>query len=452
MPTYKEQIRVRHSLRSWLSRHAVFPAHEWLKKHRSLKIYKELLRNQWLSCEQIEANQSKKLSLFLKSVAQDNAYYRTLGLGNNPSLQDFPMMDKARLSENLQVLKEAGAKGLVLKSTGGSTGTPFRFWVGKPRISHDIGAKLRATGWWGVDLGHKELVIWGSPIESSGQGRIKSIRDYLLGSRFYSITEFTPEQMDRILERMFKHTPQMLFAYPSILYALAQRALSRSMTFQGIHVAFVTSEVLEPYQRRLIEQVFSTRVANGYGAREGGFIAHECPSGGLHVSEDIVVEILDEQGRPLPYGKVGQLVITHLHTKEFPMIRYQTGDYAALSSRMCPCGRGLRVLEQLEGRVSDLIEKRDGSLVHRATLTDAIGRHEAIKQFRLEQYSYDEFRLFYAGQPIVDPAPLLKQLELMLGGTCTLHHQRKISPLSSGKHRCIINHMKQGTAHALQQA
>jgi len=69
----------------------------------------------------------------------------------------------------------------------------------------------------------------------------------------------------------------------------------------GIRVAFVTSEKLYDHQRDQISRVFGCRVANGYGGRDAGFIAHACPAGGMHITaEDIIVEIVDDAGNPLP--------------------------------------------------------------------------------------------------------------------------------------------------------
>lgn len=112
----------------------------------------------------------------------------------------------------------------------------------------------------------------------------------------------------------------------------------------GIKVAFVTSERLYDYQRDDISRVFACPVANGYGGRDAGFIAHQCPHGGMHITaEDIIVEIVDKNGFPLPCGEAGEVVVTHLATGDFPFIRYRTGDVAVMSEKLCSCGRGLPV-------------------------------------------------------------------------------------------------------------
>ena len=70
----------------------------------------------------------------------------------------------------------------------------------------------------------------------------------------------------------------------------------------------------------LLKKAFGAPVANGYGGRDAGFIAHQCPHGKMHMSaEDIVVEIVDDHGNPVPDGVQGEIVVTHLATSDFPV-------------------------------------------------------------------------------------------------------------------------------------
>ena len=78
----------------------------------------------------------------------------------------------------------------------------------------------------------------------------------------------------------------MLFGYPSALSLIAESE-SKGMCLAdcGLRVVFCTSERLYDH-RNLIQRVFGCPVANGYGARDAGFIAHECPHGGMHISAE----------------------------------------------------------------------------------------------------------------------------------------------------------------------
>jgi phenylacetate-CoA ligase len=111
----------------------------------------------------------------------------------------------------------------------------------------------------------------------------------------------SPANLDRFVATIVDCRPAMLFGYPSSLSLIARHAQRQQRDMRerlGIRVAFVTSEKLYDEQRTLISEVFGCPVANGYGARDAGFIAHECPHGSLHISaEDIVVETLRPDGQ-----------------------------------------------------------------------------------------------------------------------------------------------------------
>ena len=224
------------------------------------------------------------------------------------------------------------------------------FYMGPDRVSHDVAAKWRATRWWGVDIGDPEIVVWGSPIELNAQDRVRQLRDRLLRTELLPAFDMSEANLDRFIERIKARRPKMLFGYPSALAYIARHAERRNERLDGlgIKVAFVTSECLYDHQRQQIEKTFGCRVANGYGGRDAGFIAHECPEGSLHITaEDLVVELVDSEGRVVPAGEPGEIVVTHLATRDFPFLRYRTGDVGVLDDRACACGRGLPTLREV---------------------------------------------------------------------------------------------------------
>ena len=77
-------------------------------------------------------------------------------------------------------------------------------------------------------------------------------------------------------------------------------------------------------------------------------------------AENVLLEIIDAAGNPLPPGNVGRVVITVLHNLAMPLIRYEIGDYAAFGGE-CTCGRGLPVLERIVGRARNMLRLPDGT-------------------------------------------------------------------------------------------
>ena len=81
-------------------------------------------------------------------------------------LAALPLLTKAEIRANRADLTAADAQGLATFNTGGSSGEPLVFLIGKERVSHDVADKWRATRWWGVDIGDPEIVIGARPSSS----------------------------------------------------------------------------------------------------------------------------------------------------------------------------------------------------------------------------------------------------------------------------------------------
>jgi phenylacetate-CoA ligase len=122
------------------------------------------------------------------------------------------------------------------------------------------------------------------------------------------------------------------------------------------------SEKLTPEMKAVIQEAFRARPYEEYGAVEQCVLATECEFGSLHVNPDFgIVEILDEQGMPVPVGEPGRIVCTGLLSETQPLIRYDIGDLGMLSAASCVCGRDqLPVLCEVSGRSEDVIVGRDG--------------------------------------------------------------------------------------------
>ncbi len=381
---------------------AMFPLHEKLKGHNTVAVCKEMEHTQWYSVEKIKALQLSRLKVLLTHVESHVPYYqRTLkklgitaaDINDLSDLARFPFLDKKNIRGNIDDLKADNAQSLSRFNTGGSSGEPLIFFIGKERVSHDVAAKWRATRWWDVDIGDKEIVVWGSPIELGKQDRIKIFRDKILRTNLVPAFDMSEKRLEEYISVIQHIKPRMLFGYPSSLSLIASYAEKRhiQMADLGIKVAFVTSERLYDDQRIKIESVFGCPVANGYGGRDAGFIAHQCPSGGMHITaEDIIVEIVDSDGKVLPPGQSGEIVTTHLATNDFPFIRYRTGDVGVISEKPCICGRGLPLLEEIQGRTTDFVIASDGTVMHGLALIYIVRDIKGVNSFKITQESLYE--------------------------------------------------------------
>ncbi|MCC6610740.1 MAG: phenylacetate--CoA ligase family protein [Burkholderiales bacterium] len=434
----------------------LFPLHERVKRHSTVAVRRAMEQSQWWSRERLEALRAERLRALLQSAQQHVPYYRTrfreLGFDAQDAcdtavLERLPLLSKADVRANLELMKSERAEELSRFNTGGSSGEPLIFFIGRERISHDVAAKWRATRWWGVDIGDREIVVWGSPIELGAQDRMRALRDRLLRTRLLPAFEMSRANLDKFVAAIRNARPAMLFGYPSSLALIARHAEQSGVRMDdlGILVAFVTAEKLYDEQRGAISRVFGCAVANGYGGRDAGFIAHECPSGGMHITaEDVIVETVRPNGTPAAAGEPGEIVVTHLATRDFPFIRYRTGDIGVLDDRPCPCGRGLPLLDEIQGRATDFVVAADGTVMHGLALIYVLRDISGIASFKIIQESLDRTRVQVVPGPEHSEAirgTIKRGLKARLGNSVQIEVEEvsHIAPEASGKFRYVVS-------------
>ncbi|TMQ76862.1 hypothetical protein [Candidatus Accumulibacter phosphatis] len=197
------------SLYAALCSHCLFPLHERLKGHDSVAVRKRLEESRRWSADQLADDRTARLREFLVLIGTRVPYYPDLFgcLSFDPrlvrttdDLSALPLLAKPDIRANVERLKADGHGPLSRYNTGGSSGEPLIFYMGKGRASHDVAAKWRATRWWDVDIGDRELVVWGSPIELGAPDGVRRFRDGLMRGQLLPAFEMSPANLDRFLE------------------------------------------------------------------------------------------------------------------------------------------------------------------------------------------------------------------------------------------------------------
>ncbi len=414
-------------------------------------------RSQWWPSERLRALQREKLTRLLRHAWRHVPYYRRCfaeaGL-NSRDMDDpgvlarLPLLGKEDIRRNRLALRWPSVPGGLFEyNTGGSTGEPLIFEFDLGRQADDQAARMRSHRWFNADIGEREVYVWGSPVDLGRQDRLKILRDRLTNQLLLSAFEMTTERMDEYVERIRAYRPVSLFGYPSSLALLCEHAESRGRSLQmaSLRVVFVTGERLLDQQREAIERVCRVPVADGYGSREGGFIAHQCPAGSMHItSESIVLEVVDDRGRGVPDGESGELVVTHLDTVGMPFIRYRTGDRGRRLDGVCACGRGLERMDVVEGRQTDFVIAADGGAVHALALIYVLREIPGVRQFQIVQQEDRDVDVLVASAGMLSDdvrARITVGIQARLGERIqvTVRQVDRIDPAQSGKHRYVIS-------------
>lgn len=443
-----------------LAKNLIFPLHEKLLKRPTLDYVKSLTSSQWLTREEIIELQQKKLKDLLDIAVYycpwhaERIHNVGLDLQDNSEvclseLRKLPTMCKQDIQLHGEEMLWRGIPGGIFKyTTGGSSGNPLSFYFGKLRQASDAAGRIRARHWWGVDLGDKEVYLWGAPVELAKTDMVKQIRDRMMNQYLLNAFEMSPGNMRRYLQLIQQIRPVCIYGYASSIALLARFAQSEGVKINlpQLKVIFTTGEPLYPDQKHIISDYFNVPVANEFGSRDIGFTAHENPSGQmLLMSESIILEILDQYGNPIKTGETGEAVMTGLCSGAQPFIRYRTGDMIKVSDAQCVDGRGLHVLGEVLGRSTDFIVKNDGTIMHALALIYVLRGLEDVEVFKVVQHTTNEFEVLIVPNKRwqdTSKVQIVGQLKNRLGEVdINVNMVDNIPVEKSGKHRYVVSHV-----------
>jgi phenylacetate-CoA ligase len=298
----------------------------------------------------------------------------------------FPILTKAdiRRHERSLVSSEFGIDGLRMKRTSGSTGVPLTIYIDEPAVQWKTACTIRSDEWSGWRLGQRVAKVWGNP-EYRHFGFRGRLRNYFLDRATYLDTlELTEDRLAEFATAICRHRPGLIFGHAHSLYLLACYLKKRRITEVRPNGIISTAMLLHDWQRAVIERVLNCRVTNRYGCEEVSLIACECEEHrGMHVNADSVYS-------EVPAG--GKLLVTDLTNRAMPLIRYQIGDVVVPTERVCACGRGLPLIERIEGREADYVLTPAGQLISGISLTENFALHiPGTAQVQIVQESLTEF-------------------------------------------------------------
>ncbi len=205
-------------------------------------------------------------------------------------------------------------------------------------------------------------------------------RDYKSGAEAIgaSVIPNTLLSIEKQLMVMRDYRPSVLVTTPSYArqVALKMQRDDQPHTDFRLKTLILVGEPADAALRGFLEQALNVKSWQHYGLSEipGPALAYECENHScLHVNDEhFLPEIIDPQsGVPLPAGEAGELVLTTLTTRAYPLIRFRTGDRARMVTEPCSCDCRLARIEWLTERIDQLVCIR-GVKVHQQQVLAAI--------------------------------------------------------------------------------
>ncbi len=366
---------------------------------------------QRLSLEQIRAEQLGRLRALVKAAREGTEYYKTLPevIDSLDDLADLPILTKAdlRSCSALMIAQGTPPKHLWSGLTSGSTGTPLRLYVGREGIRARFAIQDEYYALFGCHYGDRRARFGGSKIKLTEQREppfwIMNRFDHQLQMSPYHMF---PDVLPLYVQQLNEFKPIYLTGYAHALYILGEHIASAGGLKTTIRAVFTDSEGVPPHFIPIIEMGFGAPVYDVYGLGEVGWVAVQCTQKRYHLLErSCITEIVDDDGRPVPDGEPGRILVTDLTQSAVPYIRYDTGDIGRLSnSAVCPCGWNTRILEGIDGRADDLLITPSGRKVGRLSHVSKPGR--GILESQIVQTAPDRVIIRVVPLPDFDAASM----------------------------------------------
>lgn len=389
----------------WIAGHLLAPVMDFSRGAKTLKCRKVLEQSQWWPRDSILELQNERLRQVVRHAYENVPYYRrifdkrALKPGDIEHVQDLvklPLLTKRLIRNNFDDIVALGFSGkeVIPNSTGGSTGEALRFYSSRDDYYNwGYAASRRAYSWAGYEVGDKVVALRERQPYWSKMEMFREISRRFFGRIIVTgVKEMSPDRLLLLTKKLEGFQPAFIRGYPSAIYLLARLIEREGKPRLRPKAIIVSGEQLYDYQRELFKKVFECETYSHYGSWEVTEIATECSEhSGYHIAaENVIVEIVDDEGKPVPVGDEGRILVTNLHNYAMPFIRYDIDDVGALSNKSCPCGRGLPLLAKLTGRTTDFIRTKSGGIIPGVALPWRFFPSLGIEQFQIVQETYEE--------------------------------------------------------------
>ncbi len=323
------------------------------------------IQNQWALW------QSARLKETLRDCVKHVPYYQNAWSQSQKQaalegdLQALPLLEK----EPLRASPEAFLRDDLhpfrpqVFLTSGSTGTPISSYYTIPELRRSLALReVRSARWAGVSYKMPRATFSGRMVEPDPYSKGPFYRFNRAERQVYfSAFHLRPNTAKMYVEALHKHQVKWMTGYAVSFYLLARFILEQGILVPSLKAIITTSEKLTSKMREMMEQAYSCRIYEEYSTVENAIFASECEYGQLHNSPDVsVVEILKSDGTPCDPGEAGEVVVTTLSRVYQPLIRFRLGDLAKWGTQACSCGRSMPVIDEVVGRIEDVVVGPDG--------------------------------------------------------------------------------------------
>ncbi len=301
---------------------------------------------------------------------------------------DYQNSDKNLISDSVE------KKDLYTGYTSGSSGHPFSY--AKDKFAHSMTWALIKNRYedFGLTLNSRQARFYGIPFERIDFMKEK-FKDFLSNRLRFPVFDLSDEMLEKFLKRFESSAFDYVYGYTNSIVLFARFIIRKNIVLKkvcpSLKVCICTSENCTEEDKKIITEAFGVPTVNEYGTSEVDMIAFEDFNGNWKLSEEnIFIEILDDEGNRLTKGGEGRIILTALHNKAMPFIRYEIGDKAVIEK-----SEDKIIIKRLLGGVNDIIllpsGKKSSGVTFYFITRDVLERSGILREFIIKQVSIDRF-------------------------------------------------------------
>ncbi len=356
----------------------------------------------------LEALRDRRIRDIVTYAARTVPYYREWfareridprAITGAAELDRLPILDKELVHRRPDwfIAQTSAARTARPFSTSGTTGTPIEIHHDRRSLLANIAfgereraPVIRACG----SFRPKELYVG---YETSTFKRVQTFyaENTLLPVRPQRTFVSLQESIETIAAIAKAERPDVIVGYGGWIDLFFRTVAARGIDLPLPKMVMYMGEALPAGAREYVEQQFGVPVLSRYNAVEAFKIGFFCERRmGFHLHEDLChVRIVGRDGRTIPAGDTGQLVISNLVNRATVLLNYPIGDLGGFTTKPCPCGRTLKLLAELDGRVEDILPLPDGRFVHPRSIWQVFKSDPEVWQYQLTQHEPQRFAL-----------------------------------------------------------
>lgn len=343
------------------------------------RIYNMLEDSQWWPRDRLREMQRAELMRLVHHARTTSPFYSTRldclfrpnGSIDLDRWAEVPIMTRAELSyeqasiQSRRPVQAHGPFGWV--KTSGSTGDPVEFLTTKILNDVSVASVWRGQKWAKLDWSGSTIHM-GFETPKRKVGDVMGpwgpfwLKEAAQGRRVFATYSTTPADRLKLMKDFEAthsgFTSGVAMNFLDYLRSSAISAQLKAVTYIG--------GAATDYTRKEFKTLLGADLVELYSSKEGGSMASPCPEGhGWHQNaESLLLEIVDDHGKPVAAGETGRVVITPFASTATPLIRYDQGDLAVAGpDEICPCGRALPRITRFSGRVRHVFRRPDGGVV-----------------------------------------------------------------------------------------